>query len=71
MDISRMRILNAYYVPENIRKKLYYNITPVNTFRIILSELLKINLPILDDKNFFTAQDKLAFDDVTDIAGYE
>ncbi len=70
---ERMRILNAYYVPENIRKKLYNNITPVNTFRIILSELLKIDLPILDDKNFFTAiqQDKLAFDDVTDIAGYE
>jgi hypothetical protein len=70
---ERMRILNAYHVPESIRKKLYDEITPVNSFRIILSELLKIDLPTLDDKNYFTAiqQNKLAFDDVTDIAGYE
>lgn len=70
---ERMRILNAYYVPENIRKKLYSNITPVNTFRLVLSELLKIELPLLDDKNYFTAiqQSKYDFDDVTDIAGYE
>jgi hypothetical protein len=70
---ERMRILNAYLVPKKIRENLYKEITPVNTFRLILSKLLKLDLPLLSDRNFFTpiGQDKLVFDDVTGIAKYE
>jgi hypothetical protein len=70
---ERMRILNAYLVPKKIRENLYKEITPVNTFRLILSKLLKLDLPLLSDRNFFTpiGQDKLVFDDVTGIAQYE
>ena len=70
---ERMRILNAYYVPKEIKSRLYKEITPVNTFRIILSELLGLELPLLEDKNFFTpiGQDKLVFDNITGIAQYE
>lgn len=70
---ERMRILNAYYLPNAIKQRLYKEITPVNSFRIILSDLLKIDLPILEDKSWFTpiGQDKLFFDDVTNIVKYE
>ena len=70
---ERMRILNAYYTPETITKKLYKEITPVNSFRIILSDLLKINLPLLKDINWFTpiGQPVLVFDNVSDIVKYE
>ena len=70
---ERMRILNTYYLPKKIREKLYRDITPVNTFRIILSELLRIKLPILKDRSWFTpiGQEELVFDDVTDVAKYD
>lgn len=70
---ERMRILNAYYVPDKIKKQLYQNITPVNSFRVILSEVIGLDLPLLKDQSFFTpiGQEKLIFNDVTDIAGYE
>ena len=70
---ERMGILNAYYVPENIRKNLYKEITPVNSFRVILSDLLKVNLPTLEDINWFTpiGQDALVFNNVSDAVKYE
>ena len=70
---ERMRIFNAYYVPDKIKKQLYNNITPVNTFRVILSEIIGLELPLLKDEVFFTpiGQEKLIFNDVTDIADYE
>ena len=70
---ERMRILNAYYVPESIKKKLYKEITPVNSFRVILSDLLKLDIDLLQDVNWFTpiGQDVYSFDDVSDIVKYE
>ena len=70
---ERMRILNVYYVPTEIKKKLYKEITPVNTFRLILSEVLNLSLPLLDDVNYFTpiGQEKLIFDNVTSVVQYE
>ncbi len=61
----RMGILNAYYVPDTIRPRLYDSITPVNTFRLILNEL-GADLPLLKDRRYFsTAADfrgLIAFD---------
>lgn len=50
---ERFSILNAYLVPPKIRERLYPSITPVNTFRIIFSELFDEDLPLLEDKNYF------------------
>ena len=70
---ERMRILNVYYVPDKVKDNLYSEITPVNTFRLILSYLANLDLPLLDDVSYFTpiGQDKLIFDNVSDIANYE
>jgi hypothetical protein len=51
---SQMGILNSYYVPEELKKKLYPEITPVNSFRVILNGLLNTNYPILSDSSFFS-----------------
>jgi hypothetical protein len=46
---ARSRILNAYYVPDSIKKHLYPGITPVNSFRVVFSGLFGANYPILPD----------------------
>jgi hypothetical protein len=50
---ERMPILNAYLVPDAVRAKLYPAITPVNTFRILFSELFGADLPLLPDRSYF------------------
>lgn len=49
---ARMAILNAYYLPEACRGDLYPDITPVNSFRVILNCLYDADLPLLEDKTF-------------------
>ena len=44
--------LNAYFVPPAIKKDLYPEITPVNSFRIILSDLFGDQLPKLPDSSW-------------------
>ena len=70
---ERMRILNSYLVPDQIREKLYPEITPVNSFRAILSSLTGVDLPLLEDKAFFTpiGQEKRTFDDVSEVVQYD
>lgn len=51
--ISRMSILNAYYVPEEVRRGLYASITPVNTFRLLLSRFFEVDLELLPDRNYY------------------
>ncbi len=55
---ERMSILNAYYVPESLKNKLYTSITPVNTFRLLFNDLFQMNLKLLDDKSYFTTWEK-------------
>ena len=58
MDVGhRSTILNAYHVPPSIQARLYPSITPVNTYRIILSELLGKNYPVLPDRSFASKTD--------------
>jgi hypothetical protein len=52
---DRMKNLSAYYFPDHDYSSLYPSITPVNTFRIILSEYFGQDYPILEDKSYFTA----------------
>lgn len=51
---ERMRILNAYYLPDNTQANsaLYQTITPVNTFRIVLNSYFGSDLPLLKDQSY-------------------
>jgi Sulfatase len=61
-------ILNAYYVPARVRLHLYDSITPVNSFRIVLTNLFGANYPPLPDRSFFFAPGQpLHFSEVTNL----
>lgn len=60
---NRLKILNAYYLPDSLKDQIYPTITPVNTFRLILNGLFNRGLPLLDDKSFSVTQ-KYTFTEV-------
>jgi hypothetical protein len=63
---ERMAIFNAYYLPNNSNKLLYEEITPVNTFRVILNHYFSTNLHFLDDRCYFSTLSRpYKFIDVT------
>jgi hypothetical protein len=55
---SRMSILNAYYLPGNGAEFLYSDITPVNTFRLVLALYFGKNSELLQDESFFSVGDR-------------
>lgn len=55
---ERLSILNAYYLPEHIKEKLYPNISPINSFRIIFNGLFNDNFDILEDNSYFATWDE-------------
>lgn len=52
---ERMRIFNAYYLPEGGKDLLYDSITPVNTFRLIFNFYFDTNYELLDDQSYFSS----------------
>jgi hypothetical protein len=50
-DDRQFEILNAYYLPQNAQEKVYPNITPVNTFRLIFSTFFNQDYPLLPDQS--------------------
>jgi len=50
---ERFSILNAYYFPDGDYQSLYPEITPVNTFRVILNKYFDTSLDMIDDRNYF------------------
>jgi hypothetical protein len=46
---DRVKILNAYYLPDGGKAYLYETITPVNTFRIIFNAYFNGEYPLLPD----------------------
>ena len=59
-------ILNAYLVPAQVRRHLYDTITPVNSFRVLLTNLFGADYPVLPDRSFFAAAGQpLHFSEVT------
>lgn len=50
---ERFGILNAYLLPTDEETKLYEDITPVNSFRVIFNNTFKTNYKLLPDKNYF------------------
>jgi len=49
---ERLPILNAYLVPDKMRAKLYNTITPVNSFRMLLTECFGEKLDLLPEMNY-------------------
>lgn len=59
-------ILNAYLLPDDLKGLLYPDITPVNSFRLILDGLFGADLPRLQDRSFYsTWEEPYQFADVT------
>jgi hypothetical protein len=50
---ERSAILNAYYLPGVDKSKLDPEISPVNTFRLILNEYFDADLDLLDDRSYY------------------
>jgi hypothetical protein len=48
-NLNRRTDLLAYYLPKNGNAKLYPNISPVNSFRLIFDEYFGANYPLLPD----------------------
>jgi len=57
-DISllrdRMFIINAYYLPESVKKHLNDSITPVNTFRLIFDKYFGAEFGLIEEKSLYT-----------------
>lgn len=66
---EKIRILNAYYLPGQTTNVLYQNISPVNSFRLLLNLYLGEHLPLLPDKSYAQTYQKRYYEyiDVTDI----
>lgn len=54
VDPKRSLELNAYYLPQNGASKLYPQITPVNSFRLIFDEYFGGSFNLLPDMNYFS-----------------
>lgn len=51
---ERKAILNAYYFPDQRYDLLTGTITPVNSFRVVLNTYFGQNLPLLENRNYFS-----------------
>ncbi|MDP4267221.1 MAG: hypothetical protein Q8880_07290 [Bacteroidota bacterium] len=59
---EKMRIFNAYYLPGKETNLLYSNISPVNSFRLIFNMYFNTNYKLLQDKSYFTPDNKKPFE---------
>ena len=64
---ERMRIFNAYFFPNVDDGTLYDEITPVNTFRVLLNQYFDANFELAGDVSYFsTWEEPYTFIDVTE-----
>ena len=69
---QNMRILNAYYLPQNGAQWMYEGISPVNTFRLIFNIYLDTDFALLDDESYFLTVDRpYRFINVTESVDYD
>jgi hypothetical protein len=52
--VTTFGILNAYYLPDGGEELLYPDISPVNSFRLIFSRYFGEDLPMLEDRSFYS-----------------
>jgi hypothetical protein len=64
---ERLRILNTYFFPDRKYAALYQEISPVNSFRVVLNTYFGAKADLLPDKSFFSTWDEpYHFIEVTD-----
>jgi hypothetical protein len=64
---ERFSILNAYLLPDKDLSQLHPDISPVNSFRIVLNEYFGTDLEFLPNRSYYiTESSKYDFIDVTD-----
>lgn len=64
---ERLAILNALHGPPGLAEKLYENISPVNTFRLVFNHVFGTDYELLEDvARFSTWEEPYEFTDVTD-----
>ncbi len=51
---QRMRIFNAYYLPDECDEYLYPSVTPVNSFRIVFDCVFGDSLGLIDDHTYYS-----------------
>jgi len=71
---EKMRILNAYYLPNvDYDRDLYPSITPVNSFRLVFNLYFDTEFDLLVDRNYAIHSDKYPykFFDVTEKVKYD
>jgi hypothetical protein len=54
----RMAILNAYYLPDGGEELLYESISPVNTFRLVLSHYFGDRSTFLEDRALYSRYER-------------
>jgi hypothetical protein len=52
---ERLSILNAYYFADKGYEDLYQEITPVNTFRVILNKYFGAGFPMVEDRSYWSS----------------
>jgi hypothetical protein len=63
---ERLTILNAYHLPAGGNDLVYADITPVNTFRLILAHYFGASVDMLPDRSYYSPWDRpYAITDVT------
>ncbi len=55
--LERTAILNAFYLPEHCRSAIYHDITPVNTFRVVLNSCLGTDFELMPDDVYWDRND--------------
>ena len=65
---ERYGILNAYYLPGIDRAEIPENLSPVNTFRVVLNQYFDSDMELLENRSYFSSQLSMyKFTDVTDL----
>jgi hypothetical protein len=59
---DRMKIMNAYYLPENGSQFLYKTISPVNSFRVLFNTGFGGNYPLLEDLSYTSPYETFDFE---------
>jgi hypothetical protein len=59
---DRIKILNAYYLPEDGHPFLYKSISPVNSFRVIFNYAFGSNYPLLEDLSYASPYETFDFE---------
>lgn len=58
-EVDRMRILNAYYLPDGGDRHLHNTISPVNSFRVVFNHYFGANFELLPDVSCYSTYDHL------------